>query len=328
MSEQENLLTSEEMNALLPETDGQQGSERDRKNRVTPYNFRRPDRLSKEQLRALYLLHDLFGQSLSSALPLQLQAIVEVNLISVDQNPYSEYVKGLQDPTTMFTVAVEPLGGVFAIDMSSTIAFPVIDRLLGGSGSESSDPSKSATDLELKILEGFMGAVIENYATAWKPIAEIKTAFAGRETRPQMLQITAPNEIVIVVAYQVQIGDARGTMSFCLPVVLLEPVIDKFNQSSYSTSTAPNPAATLSLLKTLSAVRMPVTAELVKTPAAISDLASLAIGDVLRTNHRTDKPVNVKVNGLSKFAGSVASFDGRMVIQVTNKIDQNLSKNS
>lgn len=327
MNEQDNLLTSEEMSALLPENAGQAISEQDRKNRAVPYNFRRPDRWSKEQIRGLYLLHDLFAQTLSSALPLHLHSMVEVNLISVEQSPFCEYVRGLSDPATLFTVAVEPAGGKFAVDLSPAIAFPIIDRMLGGPGNMTETENKTATDLEMRILEGFVGTVIDEYGAAWEPLMKTKAAINGRETRPQMLQIVAPNEIVVVASYQIQIGEARGTMSFCLPFVMLEPAIDKFNQLSYSTSSAPDPAATLSLLKVLSTVRLPVTAELSKTAAAISDLATLTVGDVIRTNHRVDKAINVKVGGLAKFAGTVASFDGRMVIQVSKRTEAKTSEN-
>ncbi len=313
------------MDALLPESSGQTASDRDKKTRAVSYNFRRPDRWSKEQIRGLYMLHDLFAQGLSSALPLHLHAVVEVNLISVEQIPYSEHMRGLSDPTTLFVIGVEPAGRKFAVDLSPTIAFPIIDRMLGGKGAEKSGENKAATDLEMKILESFVGVVIENYGAAWEPLVKTKTSFVGRETRPQMLQIVAPNEIVVVASYQIQIGDARGTMSFCLPFVMLEPVIDKFNQLSYSTSAEPDPAATLSLLKVLSAVRLPVTAELAKTPAAVSDLASLTVGDIIRTNHRVDKAVNITIGGLAKFAGSVASYDGRMVIQVTKRTEPKIS---
>ncbi|HEV7644472.1 MAG TPA: flagellar motor switch protein FliM [Pyrinomonadaceae bacterium] len=325
MNEQENLLTSEEMDALLPES-GAAGAEREKKNRIVSYNFRRPDRWSKEQIRGLYMLHDLFAQSLSSSLPLHLHSMAEVNLISVDQNPYSEFMRSLPEPTTLFTVAVEPEGGVFAIDLSPTIAFPIIDRMLGGNGAEKQGAQKVATDLELKILEAFMSTVVESYSAAWEPITKIKAKIVGRETRPQMMQIVAPNETVVIVSYHIQVGDVRGTMSFCLPTGILEPVIDKFIKSSYAAAEhAPNHMATLSHLKNLAAVRLPVTAELAETPAAISDLAALMVGDVIKTNHRVDMPVNVKIGGLTKFCGSVASFDSRMVVQVTRKTESQTS---
>src|SRR6185369_16411176 len=116
----EELLSNEEMAALLPETPADDAAkERERKKRIVAYNFRRPDRLSKEQVRSLYLLHDLFAHSLSSSLPLFLRTFSEVGLISVEQQSYGDYVQSLTDPTNMFAISAERLGGMFAIEINS-----------------------------------------------------------------------------------------------------------------------------------------------------------------------------------------------------------------
>jgi flagellar motor switch protein FliM len=152
MKQEEELLTSEEMSALMPKTTQDSAAqERDKRQRVVPYNFRRPDRLSKDQVRSLYLLHDLFAQSLSSSLPLFLRAITEVTLISVEQQSYGDYLRGMSDPTTIFTIDADSLNGVFAIELNSSIAFPIIDRMLGGEGLALNE-QRAATELELKNL--------------------------------------------------------------------------------------------------------------------------------------------------------------------------------
>ncbi|MBA3440793.1 MAG: flagellar motor switch protein FliM, partial [Pyrinomonadaceae bacterium] len=97
---QSDLVTNEEMSALLKSTDSS-GAGTDRRQRVVPYNFRRPDRVSKEQVRSLYMLHDLFSHSLSSSLLIFLRSVSEVSLISVEQQAYVEYLYGLPDPTVI-----------------------------------------------------------------------------------------------------------------------------------------------------------------------------------------------------------------------------------
>lgn len=318
----EELITSEEISALLPVVPTDDAArERDRRRRVVAYNFRRPDRLSKEQVRALYLLHDLFAHTLSSSLPLFMRAVSEVNLISVEQQSYGDYLRGLSDPTTIFTVAADSLRGVFAIELNSSIAFPVIDRMLGGEGKELNEV-RAATDLELKVLEGFLTVVSEAYKEVWSTIVEFETEIMGRETRPQLLQIVPPNEIVTAIVYQVQIGETKGLMSICLPVVMLEPVIDKFNKSAYAAENATPPEATLSLLKTIAGVSFQVSAELERTASTVSDLMGLGIGDVLRTNHSLDKPVNLSIADQVKFTGRLAALDGKMVVQVMEPTDR------
>lgn len=322
----EELLSNEEMAALLPENPADDAAkERERRRRIVPYNFRRPDRLSKEQVRSLYLLHDLFAHSLSSSLPLFLRTVSEVNLISVEQQSYGDYMRGLSDPTTIFTVAADTLRGVFAIELNSSIAFPIVDRMLGGEGSEATE-IRSATELELNILEGFLKIITDNYCEAWKPLVEFETKFVGRETHPQLVQIVAPNEVVATIIYQLQIGDAQGLMSICLPVGLLESVIEKFSQSSQLTDDKTSPEATYSLLKTISSVQFSVSALLEKVPAAVSDLMALSVGDVLRTNHSIEKPVKIGIGGVEKFSGRLASLEQKLVVQITEENGQKSSK--
>jgi flagellar motor switch protein FliM len=206
------LLTEEEMSALLESPADPVSSGQDKRRRVVPYNFRRPDRMSKEQVRALYLLHDLFSHSLSSSLPIFLRTISEVTLISVEQQAYVEYLYGLPDPTAIFTLSMHPLQGVSVLELNPSLAFPVIDRLLGGKGVSLSEP-RAVTEIEQKILEGFLKIVTDDLREAWKPLIDLDLQIVGRETRPQLLQIVAPNEVVLAIVFHVQVGEARGMMS-------------------------------------------------------------------------------------------------------------------
>lgn len=322
----EELLTNEEISALLPETPADEAAaERGRRGRVVPYNFRRPDRLSKEHVRSLYMLHDNFANGLTSSLPLFLRTVCEVTLISVEQQSYSDYLKGLADPTTIFTLATSSPRGVFAVEFSSSIAFPIIDRLLGGNGQEPTEV-RPATELEMQVLEGFLTVVVGSYREAWQPHAALETEIVGRETRPQMLQVVPPNEVVAAVSYQIQIGDAKGSMSLCLPVALLEPVIDGFGRSAYAPNDATPPETTASLLNAIGNVRFPVTCDLEGVSIAVSDLRALAVGDVIRTNHLLDKTLNVCVANDPKFVGKLASMDGKLIVQVTSSNDASAAK--
>ena len=133
------LLTQEEMSSLLEHSDNH-APESGKRRRVMPYNFRRPDRIPREQIRSLYLMHDLFALSLSSSLPILMRAMSGVTLMSVEQQAYSEYLQGLSDPTALFTLSMHPLPGVAALELSPAVAFPVIDRLLGGVGEDLEQP--------------------------------------------------------------------------------------------------------------------------------------------------------------------------------------------
>jgi flagellar motor switch protein FliM len=311
------LLTDEEMSALLETpADTAQSQTPDKRRRVVPYNFRRPDRMSKEQVRALYLLHDMFSHSLSSSLPIFLRTISEVTLISVEQQAYVEYLYGLPDPTAIFTLTMHPLPGVSVLEVNPSLAFPVIDRLLGGQGTALSEP-RGLTEIEQKILESFLKVVIDDLREAWKPMMELEMEIVGRETRPQLLQIVAPNEVVLSIVFHVQVGEARGMMSLCIPALILEPIMQKFNQSFYSRTREAAPEQTHALLEMLSAVPFPVAAELHGTTASMEDLLTLAPGDVLKLDHPIDRPVEISVGNIVKFYADLAAHNGRTAARIT-----------
>jgi flagellar motor switch protein FliM len=256
------LVTDEEMSALLEtNSSAAPNAPAEKRKRIVPYNFRRPDRISKEQVRSLYLLHDSFSHSLSSSLPIFLRTISEVTLISVEQQAYVEYLYGLPDPTVIFTLAMHPLQGVAVLELNPSVAFPVIDRMLGGTGRPIAKP-RAVTEIEQKVLESFLKLIADDMREAWKPLIELDLQVVGRETRPQLLQIVAPNEVVITIVFHVLIGDLQGMMSFCIPAIVLEPIIQRFNQASYSRNREVSPIHTRALLDAVAEIEFQVSAEL------------------------------------------------------------------
>lgn len=313
------LLSKEEMSALLESPadagGGGGGTSNDKRRRIVPYNFRRPDRLSKEQVRSLYLLHDMFAHSLSSSLSVFLRAISEVTLISVEQQAYVEFLHGLPDPTAIFTLSMHPLQGVSVLEVNSSLAFPVIDRMLGGPGQPLKD-TRAVTEIEQKILESFLKVVTDDLRTAWRPHIDLELQIVGRETRPQLLQIVAPNEVVLSIVFHVQIAEARGMISFSIPAVTLEPIIQQFNQSLYSRSREVPPEQTSALLEILSSVSFPVAAEIHGTTASMDDLLRIAPGDILKLDHRVEQPIEVSVGGVVKFQGDLVAHNDLTTIHL------------
>ncbi len=303
------LGTNEEANERL---------EQRRRPRIVPYNFRRPDRLSKEQVRSLFLLHDMFAHSLSSSLPVFLRTLSEVTLVSIEQRAYVEYLTGLPDPTALFAVSMHPLDGAAILELNPSIAFPVIDRMLGGAGKEL-DEARAVSEIEQRIIEGFLGVVIDDLRLAWHPLVELDLEITSRETRPQMLQIVAPNEVVLVILFDVQIGESRGLMSLCIPANILEPLVEKITPSSYTRHAETAPTDTRRILDTLAQVEFTIAAELRGTRINAEDLLHITKGDVLRLDSRIDAALDVSIGGKVKFSGTLVNVEGRTAIQLTAK---------
>lgn len=317
MPDDKAVVTEEEMSVLLKSSGGAGvgGSTAANRQRVIPYDFRHPNRISKEKIRSLYLLHDMFSHSLSTSVPIFLRAISDITLISVEQQTYVEYMYGLPDPTAIFTIAMRPLQGLAVLELGPSIAFPVIDRMLGGAGKPLLE-SRALTEIEQKILEGFLKQVTDDLTEAWKQIIELDIQIVGRETRPQLLQIVSPNEVMLTIVFHIQIADAVGTMSLSIPASMLEPVMDEFNQSSYTRSRNVAPEQTYALLDHLSSAEFEVAAEIHGTTVLMNDLIDLAPGDILQCNQSVEQPVEVRVAGLLKFYGNLVANNKGMAVQL------------
>jgi flagellar motor switch protein FliM len=271
---------------------------------VVVYNFRRPDRVSKEQLRSLQFLHDRFALNVSTSLSAFLRAMTEVTIVSAEQFAYSEFLMSLPDPTAFYAIGMNPLEGVAALEMNPSIAFCMVDRLLGGTGL-TPGPNRALTEIEQNVIDAVIKLMLENLSETWKPIADIHFRIQGRETRPQMLQVTGPNEVVILLVFDIRIGESRGMLNLCIPATAIEAVGDGFAQGWQRTNRTPNEQEEAWLHANLSRMPVPVTA-LLEAKMSARELLELEPGDVLLLGHSASQPIQIHV-------AAVPQFEGRMV---------------
>ena len=206
------ILSQDEIDALLGSAATLQSASGDSpagpsKPYIT-YNFRRPDRVSKEQIRSLHFMHDRFARNFAQSLSAYLRAVTEVSIVSVEQFNYSEFLMSLPDPTAFYAVSLLPFDGMAALELSPSVAFTMIDRMLGGNGS-TNVPNRGLTEIEQNVVDAVVRLLLENITELWKPVGGLQFAIHARETRPQMLQISAPNEIFILMVFDVRVGDGH-----------------------------------------------------------------------------------------------------------------------
>src|SRR5262245_54036471 len=158
--EVESLLSAAEANAGRGRAASPAGGPRMRE-KITPYDFRRPERVGKEQMRALQSLHEGFSRNFSAALSALLRTIVEVKLTSVDQLTYSEFIFSLENPTCFNVLRAEPLEGHLILDVNPSILFPIINRLLGGGKDAHSATRRPLTEIELRLVSRITNEYLE-----------------------------------------------------------------------------------------------------------------------------------------------------------------------
>jgi flagellar motor switch protein FliM len=286
--------------------------------KVMPYDFKRPERVGKEQMRALQSLHEGFGRNFGAALSALLRSIVEVKLTSVDQLTYGEFVFSLENPTCFNLIRAEPLEGNLILDINPAILYPIIDRLLGGGKDAGPISRRPLTEIELRLVGRITGLFLDELKHAWNGVLPLKLSVDRVESNPQLAQIVPPNEVVVLVSFELTLGELRGMINLCIPFNTIERVSSRLASNSWVTygrsqSTAET-RATLSRRLNAAEVEMIVT--LAETKITTSDLIGLRVGDIITTDNDIHQPLEVAVAGVPKFHAHAGAFKGNKAIRV------------
>ncbi len=312
------ILSQDEIDALLTSAASPESATvpatADGESSVIVYNFRRPDRVDKEQIRSLHFLHDRFARNISTSLSAYLRTVTDVNVTSVEQFTYSEFLMSVPDPTAFYAISLTPLEGLAALELNPSVAFSMIDRMLGGSG-RGMAPTRGLTEIEHNVIDGVVKLVLEHLTETWRNIVDVRFRVNGRDTRPQMLQVAAPNEVVVLIGFDIKIGDARGMLNFCLPATAIETVGDSFTHTWYRTHREPTLDDRQQFWQTLGRLPVEVTAT-VETTLPARDVLELAPGDVIALGHRLDDPLQVRVCDTVKFEAFPMQQHGRAGVRL------------
>lgn len=312
------ILSQDEIDALLNsatqlEAQQQQGDPHANAVAIT-YNFRRPDRVSKEQIRSLHFLHDRFARNIATSLSAFLRAVTEITIVSVEQFAYSEFLMSLPDPTAFYAIHAQPQDVIGALEVNPAVAFTMVDRLLGGDG-HGTVAHRALTEIEQNVVDSVVKLVLDNLNEAWRAFVDLEFSIQGRETRPQMLSVAAPNEVVVLIVFDVRIGDTRGMLNLCVPAALIEMAGASFVQGWHRTRKEPTSIDRARLTDNLARVRLPVSARL-DTRMRAREVLELKPGDVVSLGRSLRDPVNVWVGDRPKVTGRLARQDQHAAIAV------------
>lgn len=289
---------------------------------ISVYDFKRPERVSKEQMRAFQALHEGFSREFGAAVSGMLRTIVEVKLISVDQLTYSEFVFSLENPTCFNLLASEELDGNLILDLNPSIIYPIIDRLLGG-GREGahSFPNRPLTEIELKLVGRITDLAIKGLENAWSNICDLKLSVVQVESNPQLVQIVPPNEVIVLISFEVTMGEMRGIMNLCIPFNTIEPLSGKLSSDSWSayTKRIATPRQQLNLETGLSMATVELVAHLAHAKLTSAELVNLSVGDVIVTEKDVNEGLDVLVEGRPMFQGFPGVYRGHRAVRVTEQ---------
>lgn len=271
------------------------------------FDFRRPDRIPKSQVRAIHLLHDTFARNLVSSLSAYLRSYLTVNLASVEQLSYSEFLDGLPSPTCIVSLGLSPYDGNGVLELNPSLVFPILEMVLGGTGKSSASIQRDITEIEQKLLDGLFRIILHDLREAWKVVTSVDFSIESMETEPQLLHVLAPNEAVVAIGIEVRIGETVGMMNIAVPSIVIKMMRQKFDQQWSMRKTHANASEQRRLMRFLRESSLAMEALLEGPTLTVKDVLSLSEGHLLTLDYPIDRPVEVFVNGTPKFGGQMVT---------------------
>lgn len=289
------------------------------------YDFRRPDKFSKDQMRTLQMLHETFGRLYASSLSAYLRTSVQMELLSVEQIPYDEFVRSLAGNPLIAIFSMPPLAGQALLEADINIFFSMMDRLLGGPG-QATARRADLTEIEKTLATQIVRRALRELKSAWESISPIEPQLDGIETSAQFVQIVPPNDTVVLLLFQIKVGEVLGTMTLCIPYVSLKPIASKLSAQRWFASTgkkAADPAHARQLSRLIQNTKVPCIARLGTAKITVADLLNLSPGDTIVTGTPYGGEVDILVGKNVKFHAQAGTVRRKMVVRIQSVIPQN-----
>ncbi len=296
---------------------------RQRQQEVRLYDFKRPERVSKDQMRSLEAIHESFARNFGASLSGFLRTIVEVRVATIEQLTYSEFIHSLPNPTCFNLLNATPLEGQLCLEISPLIIYPIIDRLLGGSNAELFIPQRPLTAIEWRLVKRITDRAVTTLTEVWSNLVPVKFQLAETESNPHLVQIVAPNEVVVVIGLELKMGTRAGTMTFCLPFNVIEPVMSKLATQSWLAyqRKAGSDKQREQITAHLRAAPVNLRAFLASTTITVNDLIRLRPGDIIPTNKPAGAELIIQIEDHSKYAGRLYQHKGARAIRITRRTE-------
>ena len=294
----------------------------ERERSLSLYDFRRPDRVSKDQMRTLQNLHEGYARLFSTTLTNFLRTFVEIELVSVDQLTFSEFVMSISNPSCIYIFKMEPLEGNAIVEINPTLVFFIIDRLFGGQG-RPHDQSRELTQIEQSVIHRIVERGLQDLRDVWEHVGVFSPKIEAYETNPQFVQIAPPGETVILISLEVRMQNASGLMSLCFPYMLLDSVITNLTGESWMSAQSTVTAETKSLIEhELKALNLPLAAVIGNTKLKIRDLLQLQKGDILCLDKHKDSDFAVQIGGKTKMLGKSGIIGRKKAVRITQIVEK------
>jgi flagellar motor switch protein FliM len=290
---------------------------------VKPHDFKRPRSVDDDQLRMLHTLNERVARGFSAALAIAVRCPARAKLAAIDQPTYAEWLRGLETPACLSVLRAAPLSGELALEIGLSILFPILDRMLGGGREAGPLVRRPLTDIESRLASRIVQPFLAEMAKAWRDVAELSLAVLRVESDPQAARLVLPTEGVVRVKFDLTMGTAHGPMTLCLPATALRSVAHELAASPSTKEVAVATGETIAqVTQQVRQAKVEVVARLASTRARTAELVDLREGDVIVTSHASHRPLEVTIEGATKFLAQAGALKGRKAVQIEAVYDE------
>jgi flagellar motor switch protein FliM len=327
------VLSQSEIDALLSalqsgEVDVEAIREEQNTKKIRVYDFRRPNKFSKDQLNTIEVIYDNFCRLLTTLLSGSLRTRVMVKVASVEQVTYEEFTRSIPNPTILNIFSLPPLEGKAILEINPVIGFSIIDRLFGGPGF-STIKGRPLTEIEKTVMERIVEKILSLFTETWASLIHVDAFLENIEINPQFTQIVSPLEMVVIITLNTQIGETEGLINICLPCLMLETLSGKLNTKFWFTTNikAQHEDNSKFIQQVVEKARIPLTAVLGKTSLTVKELLELQVGDVIDLERKKDSEIEIYAGSRLKFYGKPGLLGSKLAVQI-NRIQEEGSEDN
>ncbi len=292
---------------------------------IRRYNFKHPNKFSKEQLRALQMIFIAFARNAGSALGAFLRAPVEIRLSSIEQVIMEDYLAELPSPTLINIVSLAPLPDQVVVELNLPVAYVMLDRLLGGPG-KAGVVREEPTEIEYSVFLNLADHLLASFSSAWDNIIKLSPRVEDVVLTPQIVESVLPTGVAILGVWEIRLPTYSGTMTMCIPCACLDPVADKLSTQTWLSGirNRQEQMSTSLIDAQLRQVSLEIIIELGSAHVPIQDLATLQKSDIIRLDTLLGSELKVYVAGNCRFYGLPGITRNRLGVSITRTADDQI----
>jgi flagellar motor switch protein FliM len=294
------ILDQNEIDALFSAAQKKAGP-RTAQRQVVPCDLRSASQLSAERVHVVTALHESLARRLGASLGAFLRVGFDMNLVAAEQFTYGEFLSRMSDLTYFASLRILPIDARAALQADLSLVYPMVDLILGGSGSDLAEP-RDLTEIEEQIFEAVVRLIARDLQTTWAPVLELDIQFEQRQLHTQVQGLMLLQEKILALKFEIRLPESRGTLSIGFPAVVANALLRKLSVKWSYAERSPSRDMRRRLRDRLLDSRFKADLSLPPSPISIRDLIAIQPGHVLMLPKRAADPIHLNVAGIPTFS--------------------------